>query len=285
MGWIILSKVDVDQITNELSSPNLKFLLLAMILVVPNFGLKFFKWHYLLKSLHIKTDVWTASRSYLAGLSIGLVTPARAGEMGRVLFLSDGQKVQALGVVAVDKLMDLLGILLFSLLGARVFLDLPAVLLLTACICSGILVLLGARIFAKQRLVKFTQGQKWSQKIQQVFSSFEALSWRVLLTGMLVTLVMFLIVLLQCHILLMTFIEGTLHFKVTLFAYPLVILANILPITIGGLGVREGVAVFCLSFFDVPPEVAVAATFYLFLINVVAPALLGCIIILRSNRL
>ena len=82
---------------------------------------------------------------------------------------------------------------------------------------------------------------------------------------------------------ILTFYNVSLSFNVIFFTFPLVILANILPITIGGLGIRESVAVYCLAIFDIPGEIAFTATFYLFVINVLIPAIIGYFIFIRSR--
>ena len=120
--FIILRKIDVQQIYATFTSPAPTFLFISTFLCIPNFALKFYKWQFLLKSCKIKADIWVSSKSYLVGLFFGLVTPARAGEIGRVLFLNGQDKLKAAGAVIIDKIVDLIGILLFSLIGARIFL-------------------------------------------------------------------------------------------------------------------------------------------------------------------
>jgi uncharacterized membrane protein YbhN (UPF0104 family) len=66
-----------------------------------------------------------------------------------------------------------------------------------------------------------------------------------------------------------------------LAAYPLVIFANIIPVTIGGVGVREGVSAIILGRFRVAPEVAVSASFLLFCINTLLPGLIGAFFVHR----
>ena len=63
--------------------------------------------------------------------------------------------------------------------------------------------------------------------------------------------------------------------KAVLFCFPLIILSISLPLTIGGLGVREAVAVLLLSRFGVAQATALNAALLLFVINVLAPGLLG----------
>ena len=279
----IVKKVDFAQIKATFVHPNLFFLSLASILVLLNFGLKFLKWHYLLQTCSIQETFVDASKSYLAGLAMGIVTPARAGEVGRALFLKNKERLKGSGVAIVDKVFDLIGIVLLSLYGARIFLSSASFIFLLVFVIGGIGLLLFSGSF-HTLFTRFLPGGSSGSKVKQIFSVLEHLSPRVVLTNLLITTVMFFVVLLQCYFLVKTFCSQSVSLSSILFAYPLVIVANILPITIGGLGVREGVAVFTLSIFDIPGDVAVSATLYLFLINVVFPSLLGALVISGSSR-
>jgi uncharacterized membrane protein YbhN (UPF0104 family) len=59
------------------------------------------------------------------------------------------------------------------------------------------------------------------------------------------------------------------------FAFPWILLTNLVPITPAGLGVREGTAVAILHTYGVQVATAVNATLLLFVINSLLPALLG----------
>ena len=51
--------------------------------------------------------------------------------------------------------------------------------------------------------------------------------------------------------------------------------AGIVPISISGLGVREGLAVYFFNLYGVPGAYAVATSLFLFAINAIIPALIG----------
>jgi uncharacterized membrane protein YbhN (UPF0104 family) len=57
-----------------------------------------------------------------------------------------------------------------------------------------------------------------------------------------------------------------------------------LPITIGDLGVREGVAIYIFSRLGVAPTFAFNASVVLFIINLVLPSLVGLHLIWRRKR-
>ncbi len=65
--------------------------------------------------------------------------------------------------------------------------------------------------------------------------------------------------------------------------FPVITLSTILPITIGGLGVREGTAIYFLKRYQIPEAVAFNTFFTHFVIANVLAGLLGAIIFLVSR--
>ena len=71
--------------------------------------------------------------------------------------------------------------------------------------------------------------------------------------------------------------------------YPIIAILTMVPITVGGFGVREGFFVYFYSLLDVPANIAVSASLANYIIMVVIPAACGGVIylwdILRESRL
>ncbi len=67
------------------------------------------------------------------------------------------------------------------------------------------------------------------------------------------------------------------RFAVVAFAFPWILLANLIPITPAGIGVREGTAAAILQVYGVGIPTAVNAALLLFGINTLAPALVGLV--------
>jgi len=74
------------------------------------------------------------------------------------------------------------------------------------------------------------------------------------------------------------------RFDLVCLSQPLIMLVNIVPVTIAGLGVREGAAVVLLSSFGVAGPVAISSAFMLFLLNTAFPALIGVLLLLGRRK-
>jgi uncharacterized membrane protein YbhN (UPF0104 family) len=91
------------------------------------------------------------------------------------------------------------------------------------------------------------------------------------------SLLYFLIYSTQFYLLLSAFEKVEL--RVMAICFPLVMLANSLFITVGGLGVREGAAVLLFTRFGVHESSALGAALLLFTINILIPGLFGLIFV------
>ncbi|MFO7897414.1 MAG: lysylphosphatidylglycerol synthase transmembrane domain-containing protein [Candidatus Cloacimonadales bacterium] len=85
----------------------------------------------------------------------------------------------------------------------------------------------------------------------------------------------------QYHLILNTFSQ--ISFARIIISTPLVILANTIPISYSGLGLRETFALEVFSRYGIPSEVIITATLSVFFFNSVLPALVGLGIILKGR--
>jgi hypothetical protein len=59
--------------------------------------------------------------------------------------------------------------------------------------------------------------------------------------------------------------------------------AGVIPISISGLGIREGLAVYFLRMYGIAAAYAVATSLFLFALNTIIPALIGIYFIYRKR--
>ena len=70
----------LDEISAELSKFNWMMFIVAILLTLTNYTLRFIKWHYLLKRLDVNMPWVTDAWNFVAGLSMA-VSPGKAGEL------------------------------------------------------------------------------------------------------------------------------------------------------------------------------------------------------------
>ncbi len=284
---LIVGNIGIAELAASLKSMNLYFVpaLLGALLFT---YLKVLKWHFLLLAAAGKgVPRSEAAKSYLVGLACGLVTPARVGELARMIFLEDYDRSLIAYLVVVDRLLDLVVVLFLAVPGLLYFSH-PAV----AAAMGGLAVIMLLIIlfpalplrclqYALERSGKFAAAGK---QLASVATRIQAVSllekWRLL--G--ISFLSYGIAIAQFYSLLNNYHHG--GPGMSLLVHPLVMLTNILPFAIAGLGFREGTAMVLLARFAVPRAAAVSTAFMLFLLDLALPALAGAVLLIirRAKR-
>ena len=88
----------------------------------------------------------------------------------------------------------------------------------------------------------------------------------------------------QVYIIALAFSIDVPYFSFVLMSITSVVVASILPISVGGLGVREGVLVVLLSTFGVQPETAFVISLGGYMIKTLFPGIIGLIISFKKTH-
>lgn len=265
--YFIFRKVPFDAILISFANLRLRYLGIAFILGLIFTLAKILKWHLLLKDLIPDISFRSSIDGYLSGMSLGIITPGRIGEVGRIAEIPKENRIAGIGLVLWDKIFDLSIVIFLSLWGIWYFINPIASIILGLLLVILLFVLFNTKYL--NILLKFPIIKRYPQLLE----GLNHLKKRTIFIGLLITLFSYIIVLFEALFLVRAF-SHTLG-KGIFISYPLVMLANLIPITVGGLGVREGTAVLLLGRFGLPEELAFNSAFLIFLINTAFPALCG----------
>lgn len=245
-------------------------ILLAPIIVI----LKAYKWHLLAKTEEPTFSGSQTFKAFLLGLGLSIITPSRVGEIGRVFYLPKGDRLRLTGLVIIDKVFDFLVVAFLALAGTFYFLGLQTTLAILLAALFFIFLFFNPKIFLS--LLKIAGGWvPFKDKIKNLVLSLELLNPRLTFNCLLITLVSFLVMTGQFYFFIRAF--EPVNFKAAFLCYPLILLTNLIPLTIGNLGIREGSAAILLGQFGVASQSAVNAAFLLFLADTVVPGLIGAL--------
>lgn len=277
-------------------------ILIVIILMPLNWALETQKWVNLMRPIE-KVSFKKAFSAVLAGLTVSMFTPNRMGEYGgRMLMVSPENRIRSVFATLVGSMSQWLVLVGGGLIGLLV-------LLMTAAVPAGfqfyawtVLVLgmgiLGFVGFCYFRLAWFTERamqwrltRKWAQQLHKnLFRHYQLqeLAQALKLSGLryLVYSLQY-FCLLACFGFEMSWLES---FSAILFVF---LLQTGLPIPpSAGLLARGSIAVWVFSWFAVDaayPLIALqsavlASTFVLWLINVLLPATVGGLFILKSMQ-
>ncbi|HEX8918294.1 MAG TPA: lysylphosphatidylglycerol synthase transmembrane domain-containing protein, partial [Chloroflexota bacterium] len=277
---LVLIKVQPQHVARAVGTARPDYLLLALVLTLPFLYLKTARWYLLLRSARIESTFPEAAASLLGGMGLALLTPARLGELARVAYLRDSQKWKAGGLVMIDKGLDVLVLAILSVAGAWTLLGKPAGCGMAVVALAGLTVVYNPRR-VHLTLEKMSAPFPLRSRLSQVWTSLESLSTGSTSLFLLLTLLSFVCVLAQFGLILLSWRSWSPD--VVFLTFPLVILTNVLPITIGGLGVREGAAALLLAHYGVSAADAALAAFLMFAMNTALPGLVGAMLLPASG--
>jgi len=285
--YLIIARTGLSGIADSLRTvgPSLGAALALALLFT---FLKVLKWHRLVAAAAGGgSSLSDAAKSYLVGMAGGLLTPGRVGEIARAVFLERHERGLIAYLVVVDRVFEVAAVVLLAVPGI-VFYANPLAGAAAAILLGLLWILLVWPDFPLrwlQRLLPRSSGfaalrEKAARMTLQLRSVSAGVKRRQ--TGL--ALLGYGVVILQFHALLDNYHPSRLGTAV--LAQPLIMLTNILPFTIGGLGIREGAAIALLSPFGVPRAPAVSSALMLFFMNTALPALAGSVLLLlfRSRR-
>jgi len=243
--------------------------------------LKAMRWHLLLQAGRCRATFGESFISLIGGMGVALLTPARLGEVTRAAYLSEPRKLRVGALVMVDKVYDVIVLALLSVAGAALLVSPLFATALGAFGAAGVYLALRPRDL---RAVYTRIGSRLPlfARIDKVLAGFAEFSGTVGALCLLYTSAAFLIVLAQYLIILGAWGQGSV--EIVVFCFPMVVLTNAVPLTVAGLGTREGAAILLLKHYGVAASIASTSAFLMSFMNTVLPGLIGAAITPFARR-
>ena len=239
---------------------------LAIILALSLLGLwiQFMRWKYLVGQYSVSFQVRDLMPSYFAGFTFRLMIPGGHAELSKV-FLLPGRKRGKIMAFGMERIFQSYLKIVLSFAFLPVFF--PEYTWI--CVAAILIVIAGYAYFPRIPLLR-----TYAEKETPYHHTF-------LITA-LFSIAVYAVMVFQYHIL----ISGQYTIRLSASAFTVIYLwsAGVVPISISGLGIREGLAVFFFQFYGVPPAYALATSLFLFVINAIIPALIGIPYIYRSRE-
>ncbi len=260
--WI-LKQVDREQFIEYFKSLSLVSLVIIAALSCIGLYIQFRRWKYLVERYSKHFNLRDLLPSFFAGFTFRLLIPGGHAEFSKI-FLLPGKKrgkVLAFGMEkfaqALIKILALLIVLPLTFPDFKVY-----------SIFILFLIIIGYFLFPRIPILK---------NLQEKDVNYH----RVIGMNLVFALGIFIIMGLQYYLLLnqvdSVSLLATYHTSVYLWS------AGLVPISVSGLGVREGFAVYFFNFYGVSAAHAVATSLFIFTVNTIFPALVGAYYIYRNR--
>lgn len=260
--WILM-QVDQEQFVAYFGKIYAHNLLYILGLSVISLVIQFHRWRYLIEKYSSHYDLRDLLPSFFAGFTFRIIIPGGPAEFSKI-FMLPGKKRGKILAFGMEKVF-----LTFIKLIA-ILIVLPISFPQYSVYCFALFVILVIAYIFIPRLPYLKNWQEKDVNYHVVFAN-----------NVLFSLGIFVVMGVQYYILLnqvdVISLAATFHTSVYLWC------AGMVPISVSGLGIREGLAVYFFRLYGVSPANAVATSLFLFVINTIFPALIGAYYIYKKR--
>lgn len=266
-------------------------LALCVCLMFVNWGLEIHKWRYLLKGVE-NVSFWNAFTGVFTGITVSTFTPNRTGEYaGRVFVLKPENRWQGVILTVVGSISQLVSTTTIGFVSFIFFLPhysgwtyayWPVYLL---CALAVAVVLL---FYFKISLIYFLLEKiKIFRKTLKYAAVLKTLKWQTLSKVLLMSVARHIVFSSQFFLLLLIFGLSISFFESLMLSSVVFLFITIIPtIALTEMGIRGAVSIFIFAaFFNACQTnielIVLSASFFLWIINLVIPALTGVFLVTR----
>lgn len=298
-GFIIYKILNFKEL-NELSfSPqhysfsDFLLLLLVFLLMIFNWSIETIKWKILIDKIQ-NLKFHTAFKAVLSGITIGIFTPNRIGDIGgRVLFINKGNRtfgVLATGIGSFAQFLTtlsagILGFILFLILFPNKIIINP-IFNITTVICLTLILLILIWVYFKINLIKpILLKFPFFKTRENQLEYFSETKSKLLLKVLLLSFTRYIIFSSQFYLLLIFFDIHITIIQAYISISLIYLFATIIPTTtLIELGVRGSLSIFFLGMFSNNIIGIILSTMILWFINLAIPSIIGSVFFFK-NRL
>jgi hypothetical protein len=279
-----------SQLVAQISTPAVyETLTLVFLLMLLNWVLEALKWKYLTRHLE-PMSTWRAIEAVFCGLTWAIFTPNRIGEFGgRVLFLSPRKRIHGVFAMAVGafsqhvitNICGVIGVLWFI----STFLEVNRNLFYAgATLALSFVILLSIFFFHVRWLVALLSSIPFLKKFERFFGIMARYTINELMRVMTYSVLRFIVFSSQYYFIIHLLIPEISLFHILMMVFILFFIQSALPsLDLLDIGVRGATATYFFSFITSQDIAIIAAVSCIWLVNLIIPAILGSVFVLKLN--
>jgi len=287
------TRIHIERFFHTFASADFSYIALALVVYFLSQFLSTLRWEVLARPLGFKKPFMGFLNFYLIGMFFNLFAPGTVGgDISRIYYLARDQEggrekdwggitLNATVSVFVDRVIGMMVLVWLGALGLILFPQYAvpsAVRLLTFALALGFIV--GGLLIPVLRRILPAVGYSTVVKLRVALRSYRA-RWQAIPQAIALSFVIHLIQA-WIHLLIGRAIHIEIPFSYCIILYPLVGTFAAIPITLNGLGLREGGYLFLLAVIGINSEKAIAFGVLLFL-AIAADSLVGGVVFLLKK--
>lgn len=244
----------------------IKALVILILISIIKFFSQAINWYYVLKinqNYHCKlSDVL---KTHLIGLALRFFMPGGHATFGKVFYINPDRKKETFFSIIAEKFFQTWIIIFFASWAALFFFDRYYLLLSVIALVISFLPFLITKVFNKY--LSYNLKINYFNTLPKILTS---------------QLIFILMTFIQYYVLITQ--TASIRFFDIVISVSLILLANIIPVTFSGLGLRETASALILPKYGISVELAISASLIIFFLNSVIPAIPGAFLINTKNR-
>jgi len=291
----IIWKAGIANIINTLGQGNLLYLGISAIFPVIAVVLQSIKWNLILKSQKINLDYpYTLRIQYIAEF-LGLVTPARIGSFSKIFYLKKKVKKsfgEASSSVVMERMIDLVVVFVLAALGS-LFLVKEFGGIFLVILISFALLIVALIIFTNKKICtsafslinKYMMPVKFKKYAKESFDAFynSLVHPKKLFLPFIISCLAWIITYTQAYLTAAAFGITNLPYFISITLFSIATVASLIPISIGGFGVREATIIAIFSMYGISAPTLVVISLVWTMIAIVE-SLVGGLIAIKMEK-
>jgi uncharacterized membrane protein YbhN (UPF0104 family) len=267
---IILWRVPMAALGSAFRTLRVGWMPAALACVAVMLLARWYRWHRLLAAAGCALPAQESARSLLGGFTLGAVAPGRLGELGRCLFVGEAARPSALLLNILDRALDMWALASGMVVSLMALVPRPYGVFALGVWLAFLPVAMGLPALVPSLARLRCWGSSFRNKLVAAAPSLSPIrtapfaAWAFLSTTL--DLMTFFCLVRALY---------PIDFRAALVTFPWIVTAGGLPISVGGLGPREGVAALLLGRLGIPSAVAVDAALLLHVFSGLIPAAAG----------
>ncbi len=284
----LLMKVGIRDILSIIAKANLFYIILTILFIIPVVFFQAIKWGAILKSQKINLKFKDVVKLQLISIFYGTVTPARVGSFIKIAYLQEKLKNfgKSASSVVIDRAFDMLAVLIFAGIGTLMLIgQFPKITIFIFSVFASSLIFLmlviskknGQRImrFFYEKLLPRSIKEKTRKGFNEFYSSIP--KKRHLIIPFILNIITWIAIYTQVFLVARAINMQVSYFTI-IFMVPIATIIAEIPISIGGLGIREASLIGLLGVFGIPANEVMSMSIITLILGNLIPAILGLIL-------
>lgn len=282
----IIYDIGIQNISEAISKINGLFFILSFLIFFPRIVISTYKWKIISTEQGINIGLISLLKFNIIGIFYGTVTPLWIGDYIRIPYLQEetGERFgKCASTVIIDQAVELAALFILALVGGLILIRRVPMVFLALFALFIIFIISAFFLKDKKRsrrfclvIYRFFIPKKMKGLVEQEFHSFYSHipPLKFLFFPLVLEIGSYILFFTQVFILTLSF-SFSIPYTTFILIYPIASLISLFPISISGLGTREGALIHLFSLYGIPSDTTVAISLGGYIVTLLLPSCIG----------